>query len=580
MATRKTIAVENTAQAYLELLRAMGVKYFFGNAGTDFASLIDGFAKFAVEGKTTPMPLQVPHEFCAVSMAHGYYLVTGEPPLVMVHTTVGTANALCGLINAARAHIPLVLTAGRTPITEAGNIGSRDLLIHWAQESFDQGAMVREYVKWDYELRSFDQLETVVRRAFAVAMSEPKGPVYLTLPREVLAESHNEFTYGERSVLFPITVPFPDPDRIAEAAALLAQASYPLIITRTYGHNPAAVAALVTLAESFALPVIEYPFAAYVNFPAGHPLHLGFDPGTLLPKADVILVIDSDVPWMPSVHKLNDQAHIIHLGVDPLHSRYPIWGFPTTLAITGDTAAAVTQLVTAMKRLSVGHEEEIGQRFQRLKQEHDAQRASWKRDAEEKGRSQVLTFEWVSHCLNQLKDDDMIFVNEYDLSLRHIEFNTPGSYLGFSPAGGLGWGLGGALGVKLGAPDKTIISVVGDGTYIFSVPSACHMVSAMYNLPILVVVCNNGGWSATQLATRAVHPQGWAVRSENFPFGRFATQPSYEMFAQACGGHGEVVRTPQELPGALQRALRVVRAERRQALVNVDCGNVRGFGVH
>jgi acetolactate synthase I/II/III large subunit len=183
MSTRKTISVENTAQAYLELLRALGVKYFFGNAGTDFASIIDGFARFAAEGKTTPVPIQVPHEFCAVSMAHGYHLVTGEPPLVMVHTTVGTANALCGLINAARANIPLVLSAGRTPITEAGHPGSRDLLIHWAQESFDQGAMVREYVKWDYELRSFSQLETVVRRAFAIAMSEPKGPVYLTLPR-------------------------------------------------------------------------------------------------------------------------------------------------------------------------------------------------------------------------------------------------------------------------------------------------------------------------------------------------------------------------------------------------------------
>jgi acetolactate synthase-1/2/3 large subunit len=173
----------------------------------------------------------------------------------------------------------------------------------------------------------------------------------------------------------------------------------------------------------------------------------------------------------------------------------------------------------------------------------------------------------------------MIFVNEYDLSLRHIEFNTPGSYLGFSPAGGLGWGVGGALGVKLGAPDKTVISVVGDGTYIFGVPSACHMVSAMHNLPILIVVCNNGGWNATQMATRGVHPQGWAVRTENFPFGRFGIQPAYEMFVQACGGHGEVVHTPQELPVALQRALKVVREEKRQALINVDCGNVRGFGI-
>lgn len=245
MPTRKTVSVENTAQAYLKLLRAMGVKYFFGNAGTDFASIIDGFAKFAAEGKTTPIPIQVPHEFCAVSMAHGYSMVTGEPPLVMVHTTVGTANAMCGLINAARARIPLILSAGRTPITESGHLGSRDLLIHWAQESFDQASLVREYVKWDYELRSFSQLETVVRRAFALAMSEPKGPVYLTFPREVLAEPHSEFTFSEENPLPPATTPFPDSARIEEAAELLAHAAYPLIITRTFGRNPTAVSSLV-----------------------------------------------------------------------------------------------------------------------------------------------------------------------------------------------------------------------------------------------------------------------------------------------------------------------------------------------
>jgi len=579
MPTRKTIAVENTAQAYLELLRAMGVKYFFGNAGTDFASIIDGFAKFAAEGKTTPIPLQVPHEFCAVSMAHGYYLVTGEPPLVMVHTTVGTANAICGLINAARANIPLILSAGRTPITESGHVGSRDLLIHWAQESFDQAGMVREYVKWDYELRSFSQLETVVRRAFAIAMSEPKGPVYLTLPREILAEPHPEFSFQTEAPPSSATAPSPNAAAIAEAAELLATATYPLIITRTFGRNPAAVNSLVTLAESFALPVIEYPIPAHVNFPHGHPLHLGFDPGTLLPKADVILVLDCDAPWVPSLHRLNDHAKVIHVGVDPLQSRYPIWGFPATLAITADSALTVSFLHEAMQQFRAEREAVIAQRRQRLKNEHDLQRAKWKQEAEDQGRAQPLTFEWIAHCLNQLKDDNMIFVNEYDLSLRHIEFNAPGSYLGFSPAGGLGWGVGGALGVKLGAPEKTVVSVVGDGTYLFSVPSACHMVSAMHNLPILFIICNNGGWNATQMATRGVHPQGWAVRTEHFPFGRFGMQPAYELFAQACGGYGEVVHAPHELPAALERALRVVREEKRQALINVDCGNVRGLGV-
>jgi len=171
---RKTVEVETTAQAYLELLRERGIDYFFANAGTDFAPLIDGFARFAEQGKQTPKPITVPHENAAVAMAHGYYMVTGKPQVVMVHVNVGTANALNGIINAARDHVPILFSSGRTPLTEAGLPGSRDLHIHWAQEAFDQAGMVREYVKWDYELRNFTQLEAVVDRAFEMN-DPPKG---------------------------------------------------------------------------------------------------------------------------------------------------------------------------------------------------------------------------------------------------------------------------------------------------------------------------------------------------------------------------------------------------------------------
>ena len=172
-----TIAIDNVAQAYLELLRDRGIKYFFGNAGTDFAPLVDGFARFAAEGKDFPKPILVPHEFAAVSMAHGFAMVTGEPQVVMVHVNVVTSNGVTGVMNASRANIPLIFTAGRTPITEGEVKGGRNLHIHWAQESFDQASMLREYVKWDYELRNFIQVEKVVDRALNIAMSEPKGPV-------------------------------------------------------------------------------------------------------------------------------------------------------------------------------------------------------------------------------------------------------------------------------------------------------------------------------------------------------------------------------------------------------------------
>ena len=193
--------VESTAEAYLELLAARGVEYLFGNAGTDFAPLIEAYAKRGAQGQALPRPLTVPHEVPAVAMAHGYAMVTGRAQVVMVHVIVGAANALVGVINAARCNVPILFTAGRTPITEGGVLGSRDRHIHWAQESFDQAGMAREFVKWDYELRNFAQIETVVDRALAIAQAEPPGPVYLTLPREVLAERHETFEYAEPSRL-------------------------------------------------------------------------------------------------------------------------------------------------------------------------------------------------------------------------------------------------------------------------------------------------------------------------------------------------------------------------------------------
>src|SRR5262249_28259904 len=168
--------------------------------------IIEGYARRGAQGQARPRPITVPHEAVAVAMAHGYAMVTGRPQAVMVHTIVGTANAVGGIMNAARSNVPMLFTAGRNPITEAGALGSRDRQIHWAQESFDQGALVREFVKWDYELRTLSHLETVVDRALAIAQAEPQGPVYLTLPREVLAERMETFEYSD-----PPPAPRPGP---------------------------------------------------------------------------------------------------------------------------------------------------------------------------------------------------------------------------------------------------------------------------------------------------------------------------------------------------------------------------------
>src|SRR3990170_5553912 len=185
---KSTRPVRPAAESFLQTLHEQGVEYVFANAGTDFAPLIEAMVELAEQGRPIPRFFTVPHENVALSMAHGYYLASGKMAVAMVHVSVGTANALCGVINAARDNAAILLVAGRSPNTETGHVGSRNAGIHWGQESFDQGGMLREYVKWDYELRAGQSVAEITRRALDIAMTEPRGPVYLALPREVLAD--------------------------------------------------------------------------------------------------------------------------------------------------------------------------------------------------------------------------------------------------------------------------------------------------------------------------------------------------------------------------------------------------------
>ena len=177
------------AEEYLDALAAQGIEHLFVNPGTDFAPIVEAYARAAKTNRPVPRPMVVPHENCAVGMAHGFTMVTGRPQAVMLHTNVGTANAINMLINASRDRVPMLLTSGRTPFTESGAEGSRSVHIHWAQEMYDQAGMLREMVKWDYEMKRGDQAGTVVDRAMELATASPQGPVYLSLPREVLGET-------------------------------------------------------------------------------------------------------------------------------------------------------------------------------------------------------------------------------------------------------------------------------------------------------------------------------------------------------------------------------------------------------
>lgn len=557
------------AEAYLELLASRGIKYFFGNSGTDFAPIIEAFAKRSAEGNNSIIPITVPHEITAVAMAHGYTMITGKPQVVMVHVIVGTANALGGIINAAKTRVPMFLTAGRTPLTEQGPVGTRDLGIHWAQESFDQAAMVREFVKWDYELRLASQLETVVDRALAIAHSEPFGPVYLTLPREVLAENITNFKYAQTSRITSAAETVPDADAIRKAAETIASARNPIAVVQSLGRQPKAVEALVELAETIGLPVIEQ-WHTHLNFPQDHFLHAGYDPSLYLQEADMILVIEANAPWLPSLLAPRPETPVIQIGIDPLFSDYPLRGFASDITLPGIPRHTLLALKEAL--LSIGLDAtDVIARCKRWRQRNFEQRKSWQAKTESIQNSHPIDMGWVSACIGQRLDDRTIVINEYDLDTTKTCFTRPGSYFRHSPAASLGWGTGAALGAKLAKPDHKVICCVGDGAYIFGVPVAVHHVARANRLPVLFIVFNNGYWNASRQTAFNFAPDGYAVKAKSVPLCEIKPSLDYEKICQAAGGYGECVTNAADLPAAIDRALAVIEYENRQALLNVIC---------
>jgi acetolactate synthase-1/2/3 large subunit len=568
---RKELAVDTVAEAYLALLAERGIEYLFANAGTDFAPLVEAFAKSARTGAPVPQPVLATHENLALSMAHGWAMVTGRVPAVMVHVSVGTANGVCGALNAARENVPILFTAGRSPLTETGLPGARDVYIHWAQEMFDQAGMLREIVKWEYELRNGQQLETVIDRALSVATTQPRGPVYLSLPREVLGAPLPGFSYDSPTRRVAAAAPGPDKGAIEEAARILAAAENPLIVTASAGRDPAAVAALAEFAGRFAIPVVQHR-PRHLCLSADHPCHLGYDAGLWLDDADAILVLECDVPWIPSLKAPRPECRVVHLGVDPLFSRYPIRGFPCDLAVTGMAAAALPELAEAFDRHA--RKNTVSDRRQHLATQRENLVASWRKTRERVAGMRPIHMAWASACIARVKPEDAIVVNEYTLMTEHCGFDRPGSYFGSSTASGLGWGGGAALGAKLTAPDRLVIAVLGDGSHLFGNPVALHHAAAVHKLPVLFVVMNNAMWGAVRRATLGMYPQGEAARSNKPPLIDLDELPAFEQVCAAAGGYGERVEEPAALPAALERAVRAVTVEKRQALLNVICRGV------
>lgn len=552
------------AEAYLAALKTHGVNYVFANPGTDFAPIIEALVQANDLGLDIPQFVTVPHENVAMSMAQGYYKVTGEMAAVMVHVTVGTANAMCGLMNAARDNVPLLLAAGRTPLTESGNPGSRNISIHWGQEAFDQGGMTREYVKWDYELRNGQPVEAVVSRALDIAMTGPRGPVYLTLPREVLGGVAVD--PGRGVSRNPGAMPAaPSAEAIEEVADAIAGAENPLIISGGTFHSAASFAALSEIADQHALAVTEV-FGG--SMPTSHRMNLGGPSRGAVKDADVIVVLDSAVPWVPRFGEPPLDATVVQIAADPTYQNLPFRSHRADIAVVGEPDLAIPLLREALAGKLKNKQAVVDARRKRIDATRDAiddQRAKLLSEVREMSPIHPA---WVAHCLNEIKDDDAIIVSELGLQMDLVKMDKPGCYLAGGGAGGLGRGLGEALGAKLAAPNRQVIAAVGDGSYMFCVPTAAHFVGRAEGLPTLTLVSNNAEWFAVRRATTMMYPKGRAAQANTLPLVELNPSPSFEKTIEACDGYGEAVDDPAELPRALERAFQAIE-DGNSALLNI-----------
>ena len=544
----------------LASLRRHGVANLFVNPGTDFPPIVEGLARARESGAEVPRAVLAPHENLAVAMAHGAYLVTGAPQAVMVHVNVGTANTVNMLADASRDRIPLLLMAGRSPILEEGAFGARNRSIHWAQEMFDQAGMVREFVKWDYELRSPEQAHLVVPRALEAALASPSGPVYLSLPREPLSAAVSAPVSapvaGEPHITprMPPAPAHPDPADIDRLAGWIAEAKRPLIIASNVGRLPGETEALARLAARFKLPVVAQT-PRFLCLPTDHPMHAGFDSGPFLADADLILVVESDVPWMPSVKAPNPQTRIVHIGEDPAFLRYPMRSFRSDLSIAAGTRPVLEALEAALAARGAPPKADgaWGKRPQRAADAY----------------APHITPDYLSRCVGDMAGPDGIIVNEYQLRPDRCARTRPGTYFALSPAGGLGWSVGAALGAKLAAPDRFVVATIGDGGFVFANPTACHWAAEAHGLPIVVVVFNNTRYAAVRNATLSMFASGAAGRDNGLGLADLSPSPPFEKIAEVHGAFAARVEQPADLPGVLAAAREAVMQEKRHALVNV-----------
>ncbi len=564
-------ARHSAAHYFLEGLNEIGLDYLFCNFGTDHAPLIEAMASFRRVGREMPATILCPHENTAVHMAAGYAIATGRGQGVMVHVDAGTANSAMALHNLCRARIPVLLMAGKAPYTTRGELlGTRDTYVHFVQEPFDQASIVRPYTKWEYDLPCGVVAKEALRRAHTVMESDPKGPVYMTFRREILTENWDEGAIhaypAER--FGAVSARGLDAGSIDAIATNLLAAERPLLISAYAGRNPATVAVLDELARFAGIRVVEFN-PLYVNLPHDSPCHGGFTPAKVLAEADVGLMVDVDVPWIPSDMPDNPATWWVHIDVDPEKRNFPMWTFPGNLRLQGDSHRILVDLLAALRaRADAGFKTRAAARVATLQEEGKARREQAAKAAVNRGVAGQINPHFLCATLAKALAPSDIVLNEAirngPVVFQQMPRTEAGTLVGLA-GGGLGFSGGMALGLKLAMPERTIVQIVGDGTFYFSNPQSTLSVSRQYKLPVLTVVLDNSGWAAVKEATLRVYPDGEAKAGDDYG-ATLSPDMNFAMVAEAAGAHGELVSEPDAVEGAIARCLEAVRGGRSAIL--------------
>jgi acetolactate synthase-1/2/3 large subunit len=561
--------------AFLEALCEAGVSHIFANLGSDHPPIIESLAEGAANGRTFPRLITCPNEMVALSAAHGFAQASGRAQAVIVHVECGTQSLGGAVHNAANGRVPVLIFAGASPFTQEGEMkGTRNEYVQWIQDVFDQRGLVRGYMRYENEIRTGKNIKQVVLRAMQFANTDPKGPVYLTGAREVMEEEVAPVTVN-LDEWQPISASALPPRDVETLVDDLLKASYPLVVTSYLGRKTSAVKELVCLCRRLGIGVLE-SVPKYVNFPADDPLYQGNTwsearQNVALENADMVLVLDSDVPWIPVASRPSKTAKVYHIDVDPLKERRPLWYIPAQKAFRADVFTALQQMNELLDRSTVD-ERKVEKRRTHYEKLSRARREELTKCEQEHAKTGVITAEYLTSRVRHHSDNNTLFliegVTNNKAMFDHLCARRPGSVF-TSGGGSLGWNGGAAVGIKMALPNQTVISLTGDGTYMFTAPSSVHWMSRHYQAPFLHIVYNNRGWRAPKLATLSVHPEGYASRADEFG-STFDPPPDYAGIAAAAGGAlAQAVRHPSEVDAALANAMKVLRTERRSVVLDV-----------